>query len=305
MIPHIFGGEWTELKLDLVRKYLCAYMTIFKRNERAMHFHTTYIDAFAGTGEREPRLRRGDEHTIFGYVSPKEARLRQKGSARLALEIHPPFDEYILIEQNSRRAAALRQLVADFPKAHDRVRVIEADANTALRSWCTSTDVGVNRAVVFLDPYGMQVEWSTLEALSRWPGIDLWYLFPLMGLNRVLTRNVPPPRDWEPRITRCLGTDSWEAVFYQTTHEPGLFQQIETTSRTVGIDGIAKFIVDRLKTIFPAVVPKPFVLCNSKGSPLYLLCFAASNPKACNLARRIAGDILTAARKKYGDQFAN
>jgi three-Cys-motif partner protein len=35
-----------------------------------------------------------------------------------------------------------------------------------------------HRAVLFLDPYGMQVEWQTIEAIAKTAAIDLWLLFP-------------------------------------------------------------------------------------------------------------------------------
>jgi three-Cys-motif partner protein len=50
MSSHQFGGRWTEEKLERLRKYLVAYTTIFKANERAKHLRTTFVDAFAGTG---------------------------------------------------------------------------------------------------------------------------------------------------------------------------------------------------------------------------------------------------------------
>jgi hypothetical protein len=33
--------------------------------------------------------------------------------------------------------------------------------------------------VLFLDPYGMQVDWTTIEAIARTKAIDLRVLFPL------------------------------------------------------------------------------------------------------------------------------
>src|SRR4029079_15745303 len=52
MAKHVFGGDWTNDKLERVRKYLREYTKIFSRNERASYFTTIYVDAFAGTGER-------------------------------------------------------------------------------------------------------------------------------------------------------------------------------------------------------------------------------------------------------------
>ncbi len=50
---HQFGGDWTQEKLERLRKYLRAYMTIFTANEWARHYTTYYVDAFAGTGSRK------------------------------------------------------------------------------------------------------------------------------------------------------------------------------------------------------------------------------------------------------------
>ena len=47
----MFGGQWTQQKLQVLKKYLSAYTKIFKRNIKAQFFETSYVDAFAGTGE--------------------------------------------------------------------------------------------------------------------------------------------------------------------------------------------------------------------------------------------------------------
>ena len=47
----MFGGPWTQQKLEILSKYLRAYRLIFDRNEKARFFETSYVDAFAGTGK--------------------------------------------------------------------------------------------------------------------------------------------------------------------------------------------------------------------------------------------------------------
>jgi|WetSurMetagenome_2_1015567.scaffolds.fasta_scaffold293415_2 three-Cys-motif partner protein len=47
MTAHRFGGGWTQIKLDVLEKYLSAYVTALKNKQ----FELLYIDAFAGTGE--------------------------------------------------------------------------------------------------------------------------------------------------------------------------------------------------------------------------------------------------------------
>jgi hypothetical protein len=63
---------------------------------------------------------------------------------------------------------------------------------------------------------------------------------------------------------------------------------IKATTLTIG-----RYFNNRLKTIFPGVAEEPKVLRNSANSPLYLLCFAAGNPKGAPIALRIANHLLT------------
>ncbi len=64
------------------------------------------------------------------------------------------------------------------------------------------------------------------------------------------------------------------------------------TEKIADFDGISRFFVERLKTIFPGVAKNPLALHNSANTPLYLLCFAASNARGAKTAVKIAQDIL-------------
>jgi three-Cys-motif partner protein len=150
-----------------------------------------------------------------------------------------------------------------------------------------------NRAVVFLDPYGMQVDWATLEAIARTKAVDLWDLFPVgVGVNRMLTQGKKPPDPWARTLTRVLGTD-WEDAFYSERSEPTLFGDESITEKRASFEAIATFFNERLKSIFARVARNPLWLENSTHSPIYLLCFAASgNARVARLAVKIAEDIL-------------
>jgi hypothetical protein len=56
---------------------------------------------------------------------------------------------------------------------------------------------------------------------------------------------------------------------------------------------IGRYFNERLKGIFAAVAEEPRVLKNRAGCPLYLLCFAAGNPKGAKIAVSIADYLLT------------
>lgn len=295
MAKHVFGGDWTSDKLDRVRKYLCAYTTIFKKNPRASYFTTIYVDAFAGTGQRvESAGRRGKASaTALEDENDSDAEDFQKGSARIALEVDPPFDRFLFIERSAKRVNELQKLKSAFPNRANVIQIEQGDANDVLKQWCRQTDWQRHRAVVFLDPYGMQADWTTIEAIAATKAIDLWLLFPLgVAVNRLLTKNEPPPQNWADALTRFFGNEDWKQEFYSKKTERTLFGDEETERKEANFERIGRFFLKRLETVFAQVAPNPLILTNSQGVPIYLLCFAAGNPRGAPTAVKIAKDIL-------------
>jgi three-Cys-motif partner protein len=219
---HRFGGDWTDEKLAVVADYLRAYTTALKNTP----FKKAYIDAFAGTGYRELQssARPGDSQTLlFPDLADEEPQRLLDGSARLALRTEPPFDHYIFIDKSPDRCSALEELKAEFAELAPRVDVRQGEANAILQELC-SKRWSSRRAVLFLDPYGMQVEWATLQAIAATRAIDLWLLFPLgIGVGRLLTRSGEIPDSWRRRLDALLGTDSWYEEFYSVRSERSLF----------------------------------------------------------------------------------
>ena len=291
MAEHRFGGTWTEQKLSALRDYLVAYQKIFKHNPKARTLRTVYVDAFAGTGQRDAGAL-SDQPTLFGY---DEDTLRfQQGSAANALALPEPFDRYVFIDDKPSHVRKLRELVRRrYPQLLARCRIERAEANGWLQDWCHSENWRSQRAVVFLDPYGMDVEWATLRAVAATRAIDLWVLFPLgIGASRVLPADIAPEGAWANRLTRLFGTDAWRARFYRHHQEADLFGHTrEATTKIAGVDQILTFFLERLSSIFSKVVEHPLVLENSKRSPMYALCFAAGNRKGAETAVRIASHL--------------
>lgn len=282
---HTFGGPWTQEKLTRLEKYLRAYMTIFTENERARWFTTSYVDAFAGTGHRTSRVR--EAPTLF---DDPEAQEFQKGSPVIALESEPPFDHYIFVDSDPEYVVQLAALKDKYP---DRsIMIEEADANEFIRRWCKQTNWHKNRAVVFLDPYGAQVEWKTIECIAQTQAIDLWLLFPLgQAVNRMLTAR-QPEEGWAKRLDRIFGTEEWQEAFYARSEQQALFTNDAAVEKQADFNSIGGFFVSRLGTIFAEVANRPLPLYNSKSIPIFLLCFAAGNPKGAPTAVKIADHIL-------------
>lgn len=295
MVEPQFGGPWTEEKLTRLRKYLNAYMSIFSKNPRARHFKALYVDAFAGTGfRRQPSSAVSEEELLFDVSLDLDAEALRKGSAQAALEITPAFSEYIFIEHNDEHASELARLRQQFPNIALRIKIVPEDANVYLLKWCEQTDWTKTRAVVFLDPYGMQVEWSTIKAMADTKGVDLWVLFPLgVGVNRLLMKQHPPEGTWADRLTKIFGTDTWRQTFYRESGQKNLFGQTPDLVKDADFATISKFWVNRLRSVFAGVALKPLPLRNSRNVPIYLLSFASANPRAAKTAVKIAQDILS------------
>ena len=275
-----FGGPWTEEKLSRLKNYLQAYMTIFSTNPRAKLLNTIYVDAFAGTGLRKQLSAQvTEEDLLFAASSDSDTEALRKGSTHVALETSPSFAEYIFIEHHEEYARTLSSLRRRFPKLANRIRIIHDDANLFLCKWCNEVDWGKSRSVVFLDPYGMQVEWATIEAMARTKGIDLWILFSLgVGVNRLLMRQGPPEGSWASRLTRIFGTEDWRTAFYRESSQGNLFRESGDLVKDADFATIAQFWVTRLQSVFADVATNPLPLRNSRNVPIYLLSFAAANP---------------------------
>jgi three-Cys-motif partner protein len=295
---HRFGGDWTTAKLDVVANYLSAYTTALKHQpSKEQPFVKAYIDAFAGTGYRVPSNKPDEAagQLLFPDLADAAPQGLLEGSAVRALKTEPRFDHYLFIERSEDRCRQLEQLKQQYPSLAGSIRVFNGEANQEIRTLC-SKDWSWRRAVLFLDPYGMQVEWETLRAIAATQAIDLWLLFPLgIGVNRLLTRSGDIPVAWRRRLDLLLGTEDWFDAFYKVEAEPTLFGGAEEHVVKASLETIGRYFNERLASIFAAVA-EPGVLRNSSGSPLFLLCFAASNKRGARTALKIASHLLAELR---------
>ena len=288
MSKQSFGGDWTEEKLNRVRKYLPAYTTILKE----YNFKYAYIDAFAGTGYRTLKDTEEEGQLLLPELIEQEPQQFMDGSARIALQVEPRFDKYIFIEKDKNKIPDLEQLKLEFSEKSQDIIIINDDANTYLQQLCIK-NWKANRAVLFLDPFGMQIPWGTIVSIARTEAIDLWYLFPLgIAVNRLLTKDGNIKESLRIRLNETFGTTDWFDNFYTETLQLNLFDNNSPRKKTADYESIGRYFVERLKTVFAGVAENPLILRNSRNSPLYLLCFASANPKGSKTAIKIAQHIL-------------
>ncbi|MEX0729465.1 MAG: three-Cys-motif partner protein TcmP [Aquisalimonadaceae bacterium] len=286
-MPQSFGGAWTEEKLQALEDYLNAYLNIFTSHTVASRFTRHYVDAFAGSGLREVRPA-ADKQTRLDF---EEADQYLRGSVHRVLGLRESFHRYHFVERDKTNADELRHSIAtEFPERARSCVVVETDANAYLVEWAAKL-TWTDRAVVFLDPFGMAVRWDTIKALAQTKKVDLWLLFPSSSVIRMLPKRGPTDEAWSRKLTDFFGTDSWNDHFFPASPQGDLFGA-ESRKRDVSQRTVAEYILQRLGEVFHGVVDEPLVLYNSRNSPLFMLLFAAANPKGAPTGVRIARHII-------------
>jgi three-Cys-motif partner protein len=258
-------GLWSEIKLEIVRKYAAAYTTVLNKQGGIVRWG--YIDGFAGSGN----------------LVSKETGQSIKGSAAQALEIVPPFHDFHFVDLDGSRADALRQLAND----RNDVHVHRGDCNTILLrdvfplfQWNDR-----RRALCILDPYKLCIDWNVLVAAGQARSIEVFYNFMVMDANMNVWKHdrssVRP--DQEARMTAVWGDDSWKELVWRK--QKGLFEEMEEKEAPrVLIDAFR----ERLKGVAGfAYVPPPIPMRNSKNAIVYWLFFASPN----STGGKIVGEI--------------
>lgn len=117
-----FGGKDTAQKLQTVADYLNFYTIALSKHS----FRLKYLDAFAGTG----RIPHAGVLPLLSEVEEEESFV--EGSARRALRLRRPFDEYHFSEKASSKAKELELLKEEFPALASTIRISKLDANEAV-----------------------------------------------------------------------------------------------------------------------------------------------------------------------------
>lgn len=294
MAKQRFGGDWTEDKLARVGKYFERYNVALKNKP----FIREYIDAFAGTGYREVRDAGVSSKLLFPELADIEVQGKLlDGSARIALKTEPSFDRFTFIENNLHKAQELEKLREEFPSKD--IRVYADEANRRVQAICSESWHN-RRAVLFLDPFGMQVSWQTLEAVANTESIDVWLLFPLgVAINRLLKRDREISEPIRQRLNIMFGDEAWFDAFYSESGSKELNQRVmfDTDAQPgylskADFSMIEDYFRRRLQGIFAGVAANSVWLRNSKNVPLYQLFFMAGNKKGAPIAVRIAESIM-------------
>ncbi len=260
-------GYWSEIKLDIVRKYAAAYSGIMNKQDWIRGYY--YIDAFAGAG-----IHLSEQTNEFVLGSPLNA-----------LNVEPPFNGYHFIDLKDEKVDLLRELTVDC----ENVTVHKGDCNAILLGEVFPSiryDTH-KRALCLLDPYGLHLDWEVVYAAGQSRAIEIFLNFSVMDMNMNVLRG-DPDKVANSQITRMnafWGDGSWREAAYGKTM--GLF---DTMEEKLSNDAVAQAYQERLKRVAGfQYVPTPIPMRNTKGATIYYLFFASPN----KTGGKIVQDIFT------------
>ncbi|WP_395611665.1 three-Cys-motif partner protein TcmP [Allosphingosinicella sp.] len=296
MTAQAFGDEHTRKKLETVEKYLGAFTTALKKRD----FQLLYVDACAGSGSSISKSAgRATGEGQSGLLPAEPVADTDQiivGSAIRALGVQPPFDRYLFNDVKPANVRALRaQVKQRFSDLEDRVTITQFDANEMLSKICDRTRWKATRAVVFLDPFGLQIRFETLQKLASTQAVDLWYLVPVFAMYRQVRGDGGVLEDGGRSVDEALGTTDWRhVVAVEEKGQPDLFGVGQSVSkRAVDIAWFENIAKERLKLAFDGRVIDQVLPLGRNGLHEFSLMFAWANPgEKAKLAAKLAAAVL-------------
>ena len=269
-----FGGNWTQQKIEMVVAYAKAYLIILNKYPK---YKPLYFDGFAGSGDIYK-----NEETDLEVI---------KGTAIRILEINEPisFDTYYFVEKDEKNKIELENIIKqNFPQK--RTYVVAEDCNKKLQSMANYLKGHSEcRVLAFIDPYGMSLDWCSIECLKSL-GIDLWILVPTgMGINRLLKKDGNISDAWLEKLERFLGLTKEVILdhFYKESKRLTLFgEETIIAKEENAIVKAADLYRKRLNTVFK-FVSEPFAMKNSTNSIMYHFMMATNNKTAIKIANDV------------------
>ena len=282
-----WGGSWTEKKLDAFSKYVWAYLTIMKSFP---YWETIYFDGFAGSGTREKTEKRTELYQQLLITEEQEK--TYKGAAERVLGLEGSgFNYYYFVD---KKEESLNKLKAKLEQKFRNKKIIyrPGDANIQIRELAKALKTNKYAALVFLDPFGMQIDWKSITELKDTRS-DVWILVPTgVIVNRLLDKK--GKLKFSNKLESFFGLPIAEikSYFYKEQKIQTLFGEENVIIKvSEPIEKIAKLYAQQMKTIWDYVTEEPLVLKNSNNSPIFHFVFASNNKNAKKIAKQIIQSI--------------
>lgn len=239
---------WTLKKLEFLKKYFPAFV---KATQKARSRH--YVDGFAGPGY--------NQQTDGSLV---------EGSPLLAIQ-HPEFTSFFFVEKGRRSYTELERNLRERDPSLRGVHLYRGDFNLRVDDILQQIHPKAP-TLFFLDPFGLELRWSTVEKIAGREKADIFILLSSSGAVRNRGKN--------PHILdEFFGDTSWRDI----RRKPGqswfeaFTEAYRERMRELGLDGTELVTVAR----------------NRKNAPMHVLAFHSKNKIALRIANSVFNSIET------------
>ena len=281
-----WGGPWTEKKLNAFSKYVWSYLKIM---EKYKFWKNIYFDGFAGSGSTN---REDNSDLLLSLDITEEEQKTYQGAAERVLTVKDKltFDFYYFIDKNENSLIQLEnKLRSELNLENRQLAFRSGDANQWIDELSKVLKNKKYAALVFLDPFGMQINWNSIENLKDTRS-DVWILVPTgVIVNRLLDRQ--GKLKYIDKLESFFGLSKDEIMFHFYTKQStvNLFGDNEEKIAKVSqpIHKIATLYAQKLKTIWNYVTEEPLRLDNRNGVPIFHFVFASNNKSAYKIANEI------------------
>ncbi len=281
-LPARESGEWVKEKLFYVQRYIDTFEIAMRNKSWRKRI---YIDLFSGPGKC---IVRGTNEFLLG-------------SPLLALKTQYPFTDYYFGDLEKQNIDYLQERTKGSNISQSHIHPLVGDANQKVKEVVNDIEhsdkvfikgVGSCLNLAVLDPEGLELEWSTVEALGKMKTMDLIIHYSQNGLTRNLDKYLSANEDTV--IDRFFGDREWRNIY----------KDASTKRETVGIH---RMLIDHYKAKLGKIgyvvindhqqtVREPLIRNTEKNAPLYRLIFASKHP----LGNKIWNEVTK--KNYYGQQ---
>jgi three-Cys-motif partner protein len=248
---------WTRDKLGVIELYASGFGVACSKKSRQWY----YVDGFAGCGVNEIE---GTGELLAG-------------SPLLGLEAEPAFTRCALMDSGARNVTTLKKRTAIYG---DRAVVERGDANVDLLRLMHEVVNPGRPCLCLLDPEGIELDWQTIEAISRFRKgdrkVEQVILFDGDGVRRVMPLFGEP---WgEPKLERFWGPAEWRPVWERRRQGRLTAEQAQTE--------YLRLYVEQIRGLgYAKVLNKAVRHSGHTGKVEYFLVFATDHPTGEKIMR--------------------
>jgi three-Cys-motif partner protein len=167
----------------------------------------------------------------------------------------------------------------------------EGDANDNIQKMANALKQDKKlKALVLLDPFGMQINWESIELL-RGTASDVWILIPSgVIINRLLDKKGELTNINKLCSFFGMTEEEIRKEFYTENITPTLFgEQTKIQKVQAPIKKITDLYIKRLQGIWKYVTPEPLIMKNSMNVEIFHFAFASNNQAGLKIAKDIIG----------------